>query len=125
MHFIGVCSGQFSSHIGQNLQAILPDIKNELDCKDACSVDTGCKFYTYNTANDTLFPGTCFLLSSLLEPVLPCHDCRTGSADCFAKDNCFFLTDEGNITTEMMITDTSKQTMVTFPSAVIGVPSLR
>ena len=105
-----LCSEAIESHIAENLVKIVSDVVKEQDCKSACSAEEACAFYTHHDAADPIFADNCFMLAWLMEPMRPCQHCRTGGQDCFDSKGCLFVQDEGevkNVTTSMMITDTS------------------
>ena len=104
----GLCSANVESHVASNFVGFVADVNKEADCKAACSNEASgtCHFYTYHGMSDEFNPGSCFLLSNILEPVLPCEKCRTGLQSC-PRDGCFFLTENGTTTKERVITTSS------------------
>ena len=61
----------------------------------------GCNFYSYYTMSDLHYPGTCFLLSSVEEPIQTSYsninsDFVTGSKDCDDNGGCLLITPGAN-----------------------------
>ena len=101
---------------GDNLIEIWDNVEDEALCEDRCRLTSGCNFYTYHRLNSTLFSSTCFLLTELEEPVVPCEGstCSSGSPDC-ASTLCSFFQLEGNGTLHpngIVITETKDVGMV-------------
>ena len=97
-----------------NLLATLGDIENEVYCSLECQAEVQCQYYTYHWPNSTLFPSTCFLLSSLEEPIIPCANgtCTSGSPTCF-NSLCEFLDTSGSILSKgVKVTSTRDFNMV-------------
>ena len=67
--------------MGDNVIETLGDVDSGYVCQEACESDPECLFYTYHKVNSTLFPSTCFLLTGLEGPILPCDDgsCSSGT----------------------------------------------
>jgi hypothetical protein len=78
------CSAPVEGGLGENLVGVLDDTAEESVCEASCLSEDACSFYTYHLPNATAFPKTCFLLSSLEEPIRACDDgtCSTGSSSC-------------------------------------------
>merc|ERR1719391_1770636 len=109
------CSIGGQNHLGNNLVQFLSDIEEEIECKAKCIEESSCNFYTYHNTSDPSYPNTCFLLSYLEDPILPCDFCRTGPVDCSATEGrCFFWMDDGSRRgSGQLITETSYDTNVT------------
>ena len=92
------CTAPVEGSLSTNLLATLGDIDNEVLCSLECQSEVQCQFYTYHWPNSTLFPSTCFLLSSIEEPIIPCTDgsCTSGSPTCL-NSLCEFLDTSGSI----------------------------
>lgn len=90
------CAAAIEGHVGDNLIEIWDDVEDEALCEERCRSTSGCNFYTYHRSNSTLFTDTCFLLTDLEQPVLPCdgNTCSSGSPDC-KSTLCSFVNEEG------------------------------
>ena len=92
------CTAPVEGSLSTNLLATLGDIEDEAFCSLQCQAEVQCQYYTYHWPNSTLFPSTCFLLSSIEEPIIPCANgtCTSGSPTCF-NSLCEFLDTSGSI----------------------------
>jgi len=85
------CGDTIVGAIGGNTIDIIADVEKEMECKQHCSVDSQCQYYTYHSSEDPVFPQICFLLSELVQPLQPCDHCSSGAADCFSTTLCGFI----------------------------------
>jgi len=81
------CSTPVMGHIGDNLVSVHTKVDLEITCRQMCQDEMGCNFYSYYTMSDLYYPGTCFLLTSVEEPIKTSYsninsDFVTGSKDC-------------------------------------------
>ena len=91
----------FTGKIDNNVIDLIPDVASDLDCRTSCLGHQGCNFFTFFTDR-----GQCFLLSELLEPIVPCENCVTGPDSCKDEDRCLILYN-GSLTQNLMITETT------------------
>ena len=63
------CTAPVSSHMSSNLINTFAGIQTEGNCRDLCLVEDSCNFFTYYSLKDRSYPGSCFLLSKLEEPI--------------------------------------------------------
>merc|ERR1719402_1935638 len=88
------CAADLQGAIGENDLEVITGVTAEVDCKLHCSANPACGVYTYFDTSHPHYPGLCFLLTEVLEPIEPCEHCRTGFPDCGAAsgDGCSFTT---------------------------------
>ncbi len=86
------CSLNLVGVIDSNFLDLLLNVPTEVGCRGQCVNNDACSHYTYFTEGDPQ-DETCILLSSLMEPLLPCDTCVTGPADC---DECSLIIDGQN-----------------------------
>ena len=91
----GTCSAPIEGTLGKNLISEINDISEELTCKQRCQEEELCSLYTYQRANSTTSPETCYLLRTIGSPVEECADetCATGVPDCTGAPTCAYLVD--------------------------------
>ena len=106
------CGASVEGQIGGNLISFIPNVQNETSCKSSCVSTSNCVFYTYHLLNNTLFPGGCSLLSSLILPLRECDgSCSTGPADCSSQ--CWFMRDEEMSSNSLLIDETRTEVSLT------------
>ena len=88
--------------LGDNVLEAINDVA-ALTCKEKCSNNPVCHWFTYFSANDNLFPNVCFLQTGILGPTLACKECLSGPS----KQECFILY-EGEKQQSFMLTNTSQ-----------------
>ena len=88
--FPAQCNATVEGAIGDNLVAVLGDVPDALECEEECRLRPACNFYTYYAPNSPSLDSTCFLLSSIEEPIQQCEDCVSGTPDCLSS-LCGFL----------------------------------
>ena len=76
------CTAPITGLAENNIIQEIADVDCEGKCLTKCLLEDQCTFYTYYRKNDTLFSGSCFLLSALKDPV-ECqgNTCATGRRD--------------------------------------------
>ena len=111
------CSTQVVGQIGDNLVAV-HKVDQETQCQQLCQAEGLCNFYSYYTMKDLYYPGTCFLLTSLKEPINHSYDdiradFVTGTKNCYS--GCQLISAE-SVTTDtallMNSTGTTKDVVV-------------
>ena len=55
--------------MSSNLINTYTGIQTEGNCRDLCLIEDSCNFFTYYSLKDCSYPGSCFLLSKLEEPI--------------------------------------------------------
>ena len=87
------CTAPVEGSMGDNIVGVVDDVQNETICEGSCRKEEACMLYTYHRPNSSLFPSTCFLLTGLEEPIMPCEDgtCVTGLPDCSGLPICAYL----------------------------------
>ena len=55
--------------MSSNLINTFAGVQTEGNCRDLCLAENSCNFFTYYSLEDPSYPGTCFLLSKLEEPI--------------------------------------------------------
>ena len=85
------CNATVEGRLGENLIDFVADV-TMTECENECEVKEQCQFFTYHQANSTVYPGTCFLLTKLQEPIIPCENgtCVSGIPNC-RENLCTFL----------------------------------
>jgi len=101
------CSSPYVGNLNENVLEIIPNTKSEFQCKEACSFDDNCIWYTYYFANDTMLPEFCFLLSDWGSTVADCPTCVTGASECKETRTCELLV-EGETRQSLMLVDTGR-----------------
>ena len=82
VHVVGI--------IGDNFLDVVSEVSSEENCQAHCVANSECNFYTFFLETDPN-AGSCILLTSLIEPVLPCNSCLTGPTDCSSsQEDCHF-----------------------------------
>ena len=71
-----ICSGAVEGQLGANVLQVIPDMEQEVDCKEVCATTESCTFYTFHDSSTVFSPNTCFLQASFLEPIQQCSYCR-------------------------------------------------
>ena len=109
-----LCVRNVEGRVGDNLVAFHSNVPNITSCRSSCFLESGCKFYTFHQLSDPEFPGACFLLSSLLEPLQESSIAQTGAINCSEWETpCYFLDPEGSpIYGDLMVTDTQETQVV-------------
>lgn len=80
------CSGALEGQLSDNVVEIMPNVKDEPNCKAICNSVQECKYYTYFSKLHQTFPLLCVLLSELQAPFSPCkEECSSGFGDCQNK----------------------------------------
>ena len=66
-------------------------------------MEEACAFFTYHRPNSSFFPSTCYLLSSLSEPIRVCENdtCVSGIPDCEGT-LCGYL-DDGYMSSSLVV----------------------
>ena len=116
------CGSNFVGQLGENVLVLLPNIESELHCKEKCveyqavpaSSRGNCSVYTYFDASDSQFHEDCVLQTQLVPPVQECAHCVTGVPDCSQQCG---LELGGEVTSAIMVTDTSEAQSVTVTGA--------
>ena len=67
------CNAPVEGILSDNVVDIVPGV-SEADCEAECDVEERCQFFTFYFSNSTVYPSTCFLLSEIKEPIVPCQD---------------------------------------------------
>ena len=62
--------------LGSNLISVFDDVHEKESCIESCREDDLCHMYTFHTANSSTYPSTCFLLSDIGQPIMPCQEDR-------------------------------------------------
>jgi len=99
MGSIGKVVGTF----GENALEAIKDVYSPVTCKEKCSNNQNCQWFTYFYETDDLFPNMCFLQTELLTPALPCDNCLSGSL----VDECFILYDGLKNQSSLMFNNTN------------------
>ena len=86
------CEAPVEGSLGSNLISVIDDVSEKEHCIESCRSEELCSMYTFHTANSSTYPSTCFLLSAIGEPIMPCQEdsCQTGFPNCDV-DLCTFL----------------------------------
>ena len=100
MGSIGKVVGTF----GDNALEAIKDVYSAVACKEKCSNNQDCSWFTYFFGTDKLFPNMCFLQTELLTPALPCDNCVSGPL----VDECFILYEGQKNQTSLMFNNTSQ-----------------
>ena len=101
------CGTNVIGDLVENIQDVISNIESEMACKKLCLQNSTCSFYTFFLANDTLYHGSCFLLTEFVFPAQPCSTCITGPVDCSSGVGCS-LNMNGESSQSLMLTDVSK-----------------
>merc|ERR1719402_1510084 len=118
------CGAHLQGAIGENDLEVITGVTAEVDCKLNCSANPACGVYTYFDTSHPHYPGLCFLLTEVLEPIEPCEHCRTGFPDCGAAsgDGCSFTTGSDPAPKQSQIFSTAGATNLTVSplAALVG-----
>ena len=89
------CTAPVEGAMGDNIVGVIDDVGDGTICEDSCKMEEACAIFTYHRPNSSLFPSTCFLLTALEEPIIPCDGdtCVTGLPDCLGMPICAYLED--------------------------------
>ena len=72
----------------ENFIEMIPNIYEEKQCQDMCSLNDQCHFYTKYKDDSDQFPSTCILLNSC-NTFEQCESCRTGPKECRYGQPCY------------------------------------
>ena len=112
------CSSNIVGDLDENILELIPGIQSEQECKERCSGNSECSFFTYFFEDDPVLYNQCFLLTEFLDPRQPCETCISGPRDC---SNSCYLKYKGEYFQSLMLTNTTEQHYVT----VAGVGSCK
>ena len=107
------CHAQVEGILGENVIDIKPDV-SEAACEAECEGEEQCHFFTYYFSNATVYPNTCFLLSEIQEPIIPCQDdiCISGSSKC-ENSMCGILEDGYFVPNGIAVTESKEVDLLT------------
>ena len=99
------CGSSIVGDLDENVLSSIPNTESEMECKELCSNNKECAFYTYFHPADSLYPRLCFLQTELAPPVQPRPSCSTGPANCSAAAPCSLaLGSSGQGATSLVLT---------------------
>ena len=112
------CRAPLQGRLRGNLINIVTGIQTEGECRQICQAETRCNFYTHHSSQSRSYPATCFLLTSLQEPLSYANkDNRhfsTGSKNCDNREGGCFLMTAGRETTDCALMFNQSATAVIF-----------
>ena len=96
---------QMAGTIGENALEAIEDVHSAAACKEKCSSNSKCLWFTYFFENDILFPNICFLQTEIVAPLRMCDHCLSGPL----YEDCFIMSmSNGEKNQSLMLTDTSQ-----------------
>ena len=99
------CGSNVVGRMEENIVDVVMGVTSEQECKQLCSDNPECSWFTFFFSFDPQNHDTCFLQTELHLPIETSNSAFSGPSDC-SNDFCTLVTDDGPLTS-LIVNDTS------------------